>query len=152
MPIISTKSPNATSAAMAASFSAAGTSAAVSGSPSRGTPSLPPSNFFDFGPAEQAGWQEDQDDNENGEGGDVLIFDGKVSRPHRFDQPDQNTADHGSGQRSDAAEHGGGEGFHAGEKADEEIHHAIIKQEHQAGDRGQGGADDERQRNGAVDV
>src|SRR5580658_9067994 len=86
------------------------------------------SDLLDIRPAEQALRQEDQGDGEHGEGGDVLVVDGKVSRPEGLDQADQDAADHGAGQRADAAEHGGGERFHARHKAVGEGHHAIVHQ------------------------
>src|SRR5580704_16936723 len=71
------------------------------------------SDLLDIRPAEQALRQEDQGDGEYGEGGDVLVVDGEVSRPEGLDQADQKAADHGAGQRADAAEHGRGKRFHA---------------------------------------
>src|SRR6185437_5716212 len=64
-----------------------------------------PSDFFDFGPAEQAGRHEDQHDNEDREGGDVLVLDRKIGRPEGLDQSDREAAEHGARQRADSAEH-----------------------------------------------
>src|SRR5215469_13017875 len=61
-----------------------------------GTASL--SDFFDIGPAEQTLRQEDQGDRQHRKGGHVLVVDGKVGRPQRLDQADQNAADHGAWQ------------------------------------------------------
>src|SRR5580692_1640207 len=71
------------------------------------------SDLLDIRPAEQALRQEDQGDDQHGEGGDVLVVDGKVSRPEGLDQTNQEAADHGAGQRADAAEHGCGKRLNA---------------------------------------
>src|SRR5579863_5111360 len=55
------------------------------------------SDLLDIRPAEQALWQEDQRDRQNGKGGDVLVVDGKVRRPQRLDQADDQSADHRAG-------------------------------------------------------
>src|SRR5580700_3923115 len=60
------------------------------------------SDLLDIRPAEQALRQEDQGDGEHGEGGDVFVVDGEVSRPEGLDQADQKATDHGAGQRADA--------------------------------------------------
>src|SRR5471030_758928 len=52
------------------------------------------SHLLDVRPAEQALRQENQCDGEHGEGGDILVVDGEICRPHGLDQADQNTADH----------------------------------------------------------
>src|ERR1700691_1830526 len=44
------------------------------------------SDLLDIRPAEQDMRQEDQGDGQYREGGDILIVDGKVSRPEGFDQ------------------------------------------------------------------
>src|SRR5205085_10091680 len=62
-------------------------------------------DFFDFGPAEQAGRKEDEDDDENGKCRDVLVLDREIGRPQRLDQPDRQPAQHRARQRADAAEH-----------------------------------------------
>src|SRR5712691_3423474 len=102
--------------------------------------------------AEQALGQEDQRDGEDREGGDVLVVDGKIGRPHGFDEADQEAADHGAGQRADAPQDRGREGFHARGKAVIEIHHAIIHEVHGAGDSRQRRTDHERDRDGSIDV
>ena len=61
-------------------------------------------------------------------------------------------AEHGAGERADAAEDGGGEGFDAGVEADVEVDHAVVEQEHQAGDGGERRADDEGERDRPVDI
>src|SRR6266568_7951224 len=45
-------------------------------------------HFFDFGPAQQAGRKEDQDDDQDREGCDILVFDREISRPQGFDEAD----------------------------------------------------------------
>src|SRR6202030_2872841 len=70
------------------------------------------SDLLDIRPAEQALRQEDQGDGQHGEGGDVLVVDGKRGRQKGFDQADQEPADHRAGQRADAAEYRGGKRFH----------------------------------------
>ena len=56
------------------------------------------------------------------------------------------------GKRADAAEDRGGEGLDAGQEADVEIDLAVIEQHHHAGDGGECCADDEGERDGAVDI
>ncbi len=111
-----------------------------------------PSDFFDFGPAEQAGRKEDQHDDQDRERGDVLVFDREVGRPQRLDQSDGEAAEHCAGQRADAAEDCGGERLDAGDKAHEEIDEAVIEQVHHAGDGGERSADHEGHGDGAVDI
>src|SRR5215207_9409661 len=72
------------------------------------------SDLLDVRPAEDALRQEDQGDSKNGKYRDVLIVDRKIRRPHGLDQADQQPADDGARQRTDAAQHGGGEGLDAG--------------------------------------
>ena len=81
------------------------------------------------------GRQENEHDDEDREGGDILVLDREIGRPHRLDETDEDAAEHRAGQRADAAENGRGERLHAGEEADEEIDHAVIEQKHQPGDR-----------------
>src|SRR4029077_15008386 len=107
-------------------------------------------DFFDFGAAEQAGRKEDQHHDQDRERGDVLVFDGEIGRPEGFDQTDQETAEHRTGQRSDAAENGCGESLDAGDKAHEEIYQAIVEQVHHAGDGGERGTDHESHGDGAI--
>src|SRR6204780_3730716 len=94
------------------------------------------SDLLDIRPAEQALRQEDQGDGEHGEGGDVLVVDGEVSRPEGLDQADQDAAAPRAGQRADAAEHGCGKRFHARHKAVGKGHDTIVPQVHGAGDGG----------------
>src|SRR6202140_4448988 len=94
------------------------------------------SDLLDIRPAEQALRQEDQGDGEYGEGGDVLVVDGKVSRPESLDQADQKAADHRARQRADAAQHGGGKRFDARHKAVGEGHDAVVHGRQGTGDGG----------------
>src|SRR3954451_2925325 len=84
--------PKATKAVSPASLSARGISTR------RLTPSAI-SHLLHVRPAEQALRQEDQRDGEHREGGDVLIVDGKIGRPHGFYQADEQAADHRARQR-----------------------------------------------------
>src|SRR5437868_6575164 len=77
----------------------------------------PPSNFFDFRPAQQSGRKEDQHDDQDRERRDVLVLDREIRRPQGFDQADQEAAEHRAGQRTDAAEHRRGESLDAGNEA-----------------------------------
>src|SRR6267154_1876269 len=111
-----------------------------------------PSDFFDFGPTEQASRKEDQHDDQDRERRHILVFDRKIRRPQRLDQTDGEPPQHRARQRTDAAEHGRGECLDAGDKAHVEIDLAVVEQIHHARDRGEGGADDKRHGDGAVDV
>src|SRR3954447_18475007 len=112
--MIGIESPNVTSAARPASLSAAMMSGpavrdaagVATGVMVRGASMAVPLNLFDFGPAEDARRHEDQHDGEDREGGHVLVFDREIGRPQRLDEPNDDPAEHGAGQRADAAEHG----------------------------------------------
>src|SRR5674536_261436 len=69
-----------------------------------GAPS-PISHLLDIRPAEQALRQEDQCDGEHGKGGDVLVVDGKIGRPHGLYQANQDAADQRARQGADGAQH-----------------------------------------------
>src|SRR3546814_15294494 len=56
------------------------------------------SHLLDFGAAEQARGAEDQNDDQNREDGDILVFDAEIGRPEGLDQADQQTAEHGARQ------------------------------------------------------
>src|ERR1700680_4569087 len=89
MPIIRENSTSATNAEISAFFrmnEIAG--ARVAGVESGANVVTLESDFFDFGPAEQAGRKEDQHDDQDREGGDILVFDGEIRRPHRLDKAD----------------------------------------------------------------
>src|SRR5215218_10228482 len=111
-----------------------------------------PSDFFDFGQAEQAGRKEDQHYDQDRERRDVLVLDREIGRPERLDQSDCKPAQHRAGQRTDAAEHRRRECLDAGHKTHEEIDQAIIEQVHHAGDGGERRPDHEGHGNGAVDI
>src|ERR1019366_472162 len=106
-PISGRNSPKASKAVTPASRSARATSTRRSSAPSCAPPGI--SHLLDIRPAEQALRQEDQGDGEHGEGGDVLVVDGKIGRPHGLDQADQNAADYRARQRANAAQYRGGE-------------------------------------------
>src|SRR4051794_17946106 len=114
-PISGRKSAKVISAVRPASFSALPTS-------TRGAVATLMSYLLDFGPPQQTLRQEDQRDGEDGKGGDVLVVDREVGRPHGFDQADQQASNHGAGQRADAAENGCGERLDAGHEAVGETH------------------------------
>src|SRR5690606_25073835 len=109
-------------------------------------------DLLDVGSSEQPGRPEDQDEHEHRECRDILVLDGKVPRPERLDEADQEAAEHGAGYRADAAENGGGERLDAGKKADIEVDYPVLEQEDQAGNGGQCCADDEGQGDRAVDI
>src|ERR1700760_2171302 len=103
MPIISENSTSATKAEISAFFRMKGIPAARAAGWGSGADIVTrDSDFFDFGPAEQAGRKEDQHDDQNRERGDVLVLDRKIGRPDRLDQADQKPAQHRAGQRADA--------------------------------------------------
>src|SRR5579883_1927465 len=110
------------------------------------------SYLLDIGPAQQSGRAEDQHEDEDREGGHVLVFHGEIAGPHRFDQADEEAAQHRPRQRADAAEHRGGERLDAREEADEEIDHAVIEEEHQPCDGLERASHDEGDGDGAVHV
>src|SRR5215813_13047935 len=108
MPTSSEKIPNATRAASAACFSTPAKSRC------RVLPSCVTRNPFsldllNFGTAENTCRQEDQHNHQDRECGNVLVFDGKISRPERLNQSDQQSADHRPWQRADTSQYGSGE-------------------------------------------
>src|SRR5450756_1142213 len=78
-PISGRNIPKASRAVTPASRSARATSTRLSCAP----PCI--SHLLDIRPAEQALRQEDQGDGEHREGGNVLVVDGKIGRPHGLD-------------------------------------------------------------------
>src|SRR3569833_1554870 len=84
-----------------------------------------PLDFFDFGPAKQAGRKEDQHYDQDGECSDVLVFDREISRPERLDQTDRKSAQHRARQRADAAENRRGECLDASDETHVKIHQAV---------------------------
>ena len=96
---------------------------------------------------------EDQDD----EGEDVLVVAAEdaagevadVAGAERFDQAEQDAADHRAGEVADAAEDRRGERLQAGQEAHRVLHRAVVGGVHHAGERGQRGADDEGRRDHA---
>src|SRR5215218_2492214 len=89
-----------------------------------------PSDFFDFGPAEQAGRKEDQHHDQDRERRNILVLDREISRPQGFDQTDQKSTQHGARKRADAAQHRRGERLDAGDEAHEKIHQPVIQEVH----------------------
>src|ERR1700754_4905592 len=71
------------------------------------------SDLFDFWPAEDTGWQEDQHDRQDREGSHVLVIDREIGRPHALDEADQEAAKPRARDGADAAEHGRRERLHA---------------------------------------
>src|SRR5262249_57431582 len=123
--------PSATSAVSPVSRSASAKRVRIFAPPS----CMPPiSDLLDVGPAQQPLRQENQSDCQYGESGDILVVDREVSRPQRFNQSDQKTADDCARERADSAEHRRSEGLHARDKAVGKRDHAVIHQIHGAGD------------------
>ena len=147
-PISGRKRPNAISAATQCRRERASETGAVAA----GDAASPSHTFSTSGPAEDALRQEDHGDREDRKGGDVLVVDRQIGRPQGLDQADQQSAEHGAGQRADAAEHRGGERLHAGHEAVGEADDAIVHQVERAGDGGERGGDHEGDRDGAVDI
>src|SRR5690349_12675796 len=98
MPIISENSTSATKADISAFFRMKGIPEAGAAGVESGADVDTRSDFFDFGPAEQAGRKEDQHHDEDRERSDVLVLDREIGRPECLDQADQETAQHGAGQ------------------------------------------------------
>src|SRR5215469_18368305 len=101
--------PSATSAVSAVSRSASPKRVRILGPAACAAPI---SDLLDIRPAQQPLRQENQSDRQHGESSDILIVDGEVGRPQRFNQADEKAADNCAGQRTDTAQHGRGEGFH----------------------------------------
>src|ERR1700738_5120997 len=106
-PMSGSNSPNARRAEVAASRNAWAT-------PKRLDASEGISHFLHVRPTQKTLRQKDHCNGEDGEGGDVFVVRGKVGRPQGFNQADEETAEHGTGQRADAAQHGRCERLHAG--------------------------------------
>src|SRR3982750_4450955 len=75
-----------------------------------------------------------------------------VARAERLDHAEQQAAEHGAAQVADSAEHGGREGLQPEQESHLVLRDAVIGADHHAGDGGERGADDERERDHAVDV
>src|SRR6516162_11667037 len=101
--------PSATSAVSAVSRSASPKRVRILGPAACAAPI---SDLLDIRPAQQPLRQENQSDRQHGESGDILVVDREISRPQRFNQPDQKTAYNGARQRADTAKHRRGEGLH----------------------------------------
>src|ERR671931_528705 len=86
-------------------------------------------DLFHFRTSEDAGRQEDQNDGKDREGGDVLVIDREISRPHRFDDADQEPSHDRAWKRADAAEDRRREGLYARHEAIGEDDHAVIHHE-----------------------
>ena len=63
---------------------------------------------------------------QDGEGGNVLVFGAEISRPESLDQVRSEAAEHRAGQRADTAEHRGGERLDARDEAHEEVDIAVA--------------------------
>src|SRR5262245_24975084 len=79
------------------------------------------SDFFQRRTAEQAGRFQDQHQDQGAEYRDIAIRAAEISGPQRFDDADQQPAEHRTRKRTDAAEHRRREGFDAGNEAQIEI-------------------------------
>ena len=85
------------------------------------------------------------------EGEDVLVVAAEdaagegadVTGTERLDQAEQDAAHHRPGEVADAAEHGRRERLQARQEAHRVLHRSVIRGVHDAGQRRQGGADDE---------
>ncbi len=75
-----------------------------------------------------------------------------VARAERLDQPEQHAAQHRAGEVADAAQHRGGKRLQAEEEAHLVVRDAVVGADHHARHRAERRADDERQRDHAVDV
>src|SRR5664280_615898 len=95
---------------------------------------------------QQAGRAEDQYQDENHEGEDVLVRGpvGHVLGGEGLDQPEHEPAEHGAGDVADAPEHRGGECFEASQEADEEVDRDEAHALQHASDSGQRCPDHER--------
>ena len=108
-------------------------------------------------PSRPCGLQRQHED-EDDEGEDVLVVAAEdaagevadVAGAERFDQAEQDAADHRAGEVADAAEHRRRERLQAGQEAHRVLHRAVVGGVHDAGERGQRGADDEGRRDHGV--
>src|SRR5215510_5401386 len=99
--------PKASSAVTPASRNARAVSTRLAGAP------LAISDLLDIRAAKQTLRQEYQGDCKDRKGGDILVVDRKICRPHGLDQTDQYAADNRARQGADAAQNGGCKGFHS---------------------------------------
>src|SRR5262249_16260720 len=65
--------------------------------------SCPISHLLHVRSAGDALRQEDHGDGKDGEGRDILVVAGEISRPHGLDQTDEQAAKHGARKRADAS-------------------------------------------------
>src|SRR5690606_31650455 len=110
------------------------------------------SYLFHLRTTEDAGWAEQQDQDQQGEGHHVLVLVAEDVGAEGFGHAQHQAAEHGAGDAADAAQHRGGERLDAGEEADVGVDHAVLHADQHRCDGGQGGADDEGQGDDAVGV
>src|SRR5713226_615495 len=110
--------------------------------------------------AENALGPEDQDENQDREGEDVLVLgpegpprqQGKVGGRERLEQTQHEPAEHGPRDVPDAPEHGRGEGLEPRDEARVRVDEAVLDAEEHARPAAHGPADQEGQGDHAIDV
>src|SRR3990172_1001188 len=109
---------------------------------------------------EQSGGPEHQHRDQHQESEHVLVIAAEniigqvadIACAQGLDDAEQNAAQHRARKIADAAQHRGRERFHPQKRTHAVVGNAVIGADHHAGDRRQGGADDEREGDDAVDV
>src|SRR6267154_3769550 len=109
-------------------------------------------HLLDIGPTEDALRHENHHNGEDRESGHVLVGAGHILRPQRLDEADQEPAQHGTRQGTNAAEDGRREGLYAGNEAVVEAYDTVEGEVERAGDGRERGCDHECDRDRAVDV
>ncbi len=77
---------------------------------------------------------------------------GQVGGRERLQEPEDEPADHGAGNVSDAAEHRRGEGLQAGDEAAVGVDQAVLNAEQHARGTAHGPTDQERERDDPIDI
>src|SRR5262245_56079447 len=101
---------------------------------------------------EQAGWPKHEHDDQDRENDHVRPTDGQVLTAEGLDEPDDDTAEHRTGNAADAAEHGCGKSPKAGRIADTVVGVVIVEPEDQAGRTGKSRTDKKRHHYHPVDL
>ena len=92
---------------------------------------------MNLGFAQNAVGAENQNQDQNAEGQNILVVAGEIAGGEALGQAQYKAAHHGPGDGADAAEHRRGKGLESGEEADAEVDLAHVRGDQHAAQRGQ---------------